>query len=123
MAPRRSVAGPTSGQARSSRWAAPPTTSPVPPASGTRRASCGAGRPIEHWLNGRLALQLDFSEPGLEASLREKEGRFYVNQKLPATVARRPQIRLYECGEPIAFRRLRVAALTTNAPATSTVPR
>lgn len=74
------------------------------------------GSQLEHWLNGQLAVQLDLSQPAARDPFLEAEGRFYGKETFGASLNRRPQLRLFECGQPIAFRHLLLRALATNAP-------
>ncbi len=78
------------------------------------------GAALEHWLNGQRAFQLDFADPAGRARLQEIESRFYRGNSLGSAAARRPQLRLLECGNPVAFRNLRVCALASNTPAPPT---
>lgn len=72
------------------------------------------GAVIEHWLNGQLAAVVDFNEDTLRAPFIEKEARYYLKRNGDSPASRRPQIRLYECGAPIGFRRLLIRSLDTD---------
>ncbi len=73
------------------------------------------GLAIEHWLNGQLSARLDLSQPEIRDPFLAAEGRFYGQQTFGTSLNRRTQLRLLECGQPIAFRRILVRPLATNA--------
>jgi hypothetical protein len=73
------------------------------------------GLAIEHWLNDQLSARLDLSQPEIREPFLAAEGRFYGQQTFGTSLNRRTQLRLLECGQPIAFRRILVRPLATNA--------
>ena len=72
------------------------------------------GAQIEHWLNGQLAVKLDFTAPAIKTQFQEMESRFYGRGAYGTAASRRPQLRLLECGRPVAFRKLLIRPITTN---------
>lgn len=69
------------------------------------------GAELEHWLNDQLVVRLNLGDPKVRDAILAQEARMYGQATFGNSLRRRPSLRLLECGQPLALRRIMVRPL------------